>query len=159
MTEGRVLHRACQEWITSQNSIDQCCRVCEPKLFYMYGVIAPSKWDLLMENFHMFVNCPLLHNTSWKNYSVYTSYEMASTTTILLTYSPISSAERPGKWACAYLQATDGNWLVTVDIQNTDPSRQWRTEGVGGGVGVFNRPEIPKALQNRAKLNPIVKTV
>ena len=32
--------------------------------------------------------------------------------------------------------------------------------GVPGG-GVFNPPlpEIPKALQNRAKLNPIVKTV
>ena len=29
-----------------------------------------------------------------------------------------------------------------------------------GGVGVFNPPpEIPKVLQNRAKLNPIVKTV
>ena len=30
-----------------------------------------------------------------------------------------------------------------------------------GGVGEFKRPhpEIPKALQNRAKLNPIVKTV
>ena len=31
-----------------------------------------------------------------------------------------------------------------------------------GGVGVFNTrtpPEIPKALQTRAKLNPIVKTV
>jgi len=36
---------------------------------------------------------------------------------------------------------------------------QWRTEG---GFRVFNPspPEIPKALQkNRAKLNPIVKTV
>ena len=34
---------------------------------------------------------------------------------------------------------------------------QWRTEG---GFGVFKKtPEIPKALQNRAKLNPIVKTV
>jgi len=34
--------------------------------------------------------------------------------------------------------------------------------GVGVGVGVFNPappPEIPKALQNRAKLNPILKTV
>jgi len=30
--------------------------------------------------------------------------------------------------------------------------------GGGGGFGMFN-PEIPKALQNRAKLNPIVKTV
>jgi len=30
-----------------------------------------------------------------------------------------------------------------------------------GGVGAFKAPppEIPKALQNRAKLNPIVKTV
>ena len=28
-----------------------------------------------------------------------------------------------------------------------------------GGLGVLNPPlEIPKALQNRAKLNPIVKT-
>jgi len=32
---------------------------------------------------------------------------------------------------------------------------------VGGGLGVqiLPPPEIPKALQNRAKLNPIVKTV
>jgi len=30
----------------------------------------------------------------------------------------------------------------------------------GGGLGVSTPPpEIPKALQNRAKLNPIVKTV
>jgi len=48
---------------------------------------------------------------------------------------------------------------VPGEMENTDPSRQGRTGGVGGGVGVFNRPEIPKALQNRAKLNPIVKTV
>jgi len=35
-------------------------------------------------------------------------------------------------------------------------SSQWRT---GGGC-VFNPPpEIPKTLQNRAKLTPIVKTV
>jgi len=27
-----------------------------------------------------------------------------------------------------------------------------------GGVGVFKPPEIPKAFQNRTKLNPIVKT-
>jgi len=33
--------------------------------------------------------------------------------------------------------------------------------GKPGGGGVFHPPppEIPKALQNRAKLNPIVKTV
>ena len=38
---------------------------------------------------------------------------------------------------------------------------QWRTEGGGGvwGGGSTPPPEIPKALQNRAKLNPIVKTV
>jgi len=29
---------------------------------------------------------------------------------------------------------------------------------LGGGLG-FNLPEIPKDLQNRTKLNPIVKTV
>jgi len=34
---------------------------------------------------------------------------------------------------------------------------QWRTE-VGFG-GVQTPPEVPKALQNRAKINPIVKTV
>ena len=37
---------------------------------------------------------------------------------------------------------------------------QWRTEG---GFGMFKPPpcppEIPMAFQNRAKLNPIVKTV
>jgi len=27
------------------------------------------------------------------------------------------------------------------------------------GFGVSNHPEIPKTLQNRAKLNPIVKTI
>jgi len=45
----------------------------------------------------------------------------------------------------------DREWicLSTVD--------QWRTEGP---CGVQNPlPEIPKALQNRAKLNAIVKTV
>jgi len=37
--------------------------------------------------------------------------------------------------------------------------RQWRPEG---GLGVQTPPpphEIPKALQNRVELNPIVKTV
>ena len=37
---------------------------------------------------------------------------------------------------------------------STDDARQWRTEG---GFGGLNPPEIPKALQNRAKLNPIAK--
>jgi len=35
-----------------------------------------------------------------------------------------------------------------------------QTSGVRGGVGGFKHPpEIPKAFKNRAKLNPIVKTV
>ena len=34
--------------------------------------------------------------------------------------------------------------------------KQWRTEG---GFGGLNPSKIPKALQNRARLNPIVKTV
>ena len=37
---------------------------------------------------------------------------------------------------------------------------QWGTErGEGGLEGVQPPPEIPKALQSRIKLNPIVKTV
>jgi len=37
---------------------------------------------------------------------------------------------------------------------------QWRTEGGGSGLGGSTpSPEIPKVLQNRAKLYPIVKTV
>jgi len=38
--------------------------------------------------------------------------------------------------------------------------KQWRTDG-GWGLEVSNPhpPEIPKALQNRAKLNPSMKTV
>jgi len=39
--------------------------------------------------------------------------------------------------------------------QDCSTASQWRTEG-GGSTPP---PEIPKALQNRAKLNPIVKTV
>ena len=38
-----------------------------------------------------------------------------------------------------------------------DAMNQWRTEG--GLVGTTLPPEIPKALQNRGELNPIVKTV
>jgi len=34
---------------------------------------------------------------------------------------------------------------------------EWRSGGCLGGLNPH--PEIPKALQNRAKLNPIVKTV
>ena len=33
------------------------------------------------------------------------------------------------------------------------------TSGVPGGGAWGSTPQIPKALQNRAKLNPIVKTV
>ena len=44
--------------------------------------------------------------------------------------------------------------LQTKD--NVDYTWQWRTEG---GFGFQPPPEIPKALQNHAKLNPIMKTV
>ena len=40
---------------------------------------------------------------------------------------------------------------------NASISVQWRIQG--GGLGCSNPPKIVKALQNRAKLNPIVKTV
>jgi hypothetical protein len=39
---------------------------------------------------------------------------------------------------------------VTLDVLY-----QWRTEGEGFGVFKPPSPEIPKALQNRAKINPI----
>ena len=40
--------------------------------------------------------------------------------------------------------------------RDQEPLGQWR---IDGGVGGFNPLEIPKALQNRAKLNLIVKTL
>ena len=43
-------------------------------------------------------------------------------------------------------------WLLT--------DHHWSVAYRGGGFGgVKTPPQIPKALQNRAKLNPIVKTV
>ena len=54
----------------------------------------------------------------------------------------------------------DGHdWLKHVALMclSNVNINQWRTEG---GLGCSTPPpEIPKALQNRAKLNPIVKTV
>jgi len=35
----------------------------------------------------------------------------------------------------------------------------WKRVAYRGGVSTLPPPEIPKALQNHAKLNPIVKTV
>ena len=46
----------------------------------------------------------------------------------------------------------------TVETRNLVRGRQWRTGG-GGLAGSTPPPEIPKALQNRAKLSPIVKPV
>ena len=53
------------------------------------------------------------------------------------------------------------------ELRSSLYERQWRTEGGGGegggGGGLGFKPphlsEISKALQNRAKLNPIVKNV
>jgi len=52
------------------------------------------------------------------------------------------------------LRAERGHNLLT----EPDKGNQWRTERGGGGFQP-PPPPIPKALQNRAKLNPIVKTV
>jgi hypothetical protein len=47
--------------------------------------------------------------------------------------------------------------VVNFTEENTvSVFKQWRTEGVWG---IQTPPEIPKGLQNRAKLNPILKTV
>jgi len=60
------------------------------------------------------------------------------------TPRPLYPQERPG---AHYI----GGWVGPRD------GLQWRTEG---GLGCSTPPpEIPKALENRAKLNPIVKTV
>jgi len=48
---------------------------------------------------------------------------------------------------------------ATISFAMSVRQHQWRTEGrdlVGSNTP---KPEITKALQNRAKLNPIVKTV
>ena len=56
---------------------------------------------------------------------------------------------------------------VEVNIRALKSALEFRSQGISyhsgvprGGLSGFNPPpEIPKALQNRAKLNPIVKTV
>ena len=46
---------------------------------------------------------------------------------------------------------------IHISVTSNIKFDQWRTEG---GLGCSTPPpEIPKALQNRAKLNPIVKTI
>ena len=47
--------------------------------------------------------------------------------------------------------------LYSANSTQTHATQQWHTEGDLGGSNP--PPEIPKALQNRAKLNPILKTV
>jgi len=55
--------------------------------------------------------------------------------------------------------------LVRRDHNNQQVNKQefcfiqTRPVAYRGGGGVQNLPEIPKALQNRAKLNPVVKTL
>ena len=61
-----------------------------------------------------------------------------------------------------YLGPFNDGVSTTEVMQYVGTFLQWRTEGWGGGsLGGFKPPppEIPEALQNRAKLNPIVKTV
>jgi len=54
-------------------------------------------------------------------------------------------------------QFSTSNYKWCMTKLNSSWWVQWRTEG--GGLGVQTPYEIPKALQNRAKLNPIVKIV
>ena len=49
-------------------------------------------------------------------------------------------------------------WPVTIPGATTMYQNTVAYRG-GGILGVQTPPEIPKALQNRAKLNPTVKTV
>jgi len=51
------------------------------------------------------------------------------------------------------------NVQKNTELEPCHKLQQWRTEGGGGGCQTRPPPEIPKALQNRAKLKPIVKTV
>jgi len=61
---------------------------------------------------------------------------------------------------CPDLPFTDSLRSTSNLLRDKLPPPQWRTEGGGdGGSNHPPTPEIPKALQNRAKLNPIVKTV
>jgi len=46
-----------------------------------------------------------------------------------------------------------------MQLKSTCGPQQWRTEGRGVREFKPHPHEIPKALQNRAKLNQIVKTV
>jgi len=60
-----------------------------------------------------------------------------------------------------YLNNIPGNHEIK-ELQKTSilgTGHQWRTEGAVWGVQTPPPREIPKALQTRAKLNPIVKTV
>ena len=68
-------------------------------------------------------------------------------------------ASLPTRTIPGTLSVVSLSWLVDGLVDEAlDGWRQWHAEG---GFGVFNptSPEIPKALQNRAKLNLIVKTV
>ena len=54
------------------------------------------------------------------------------------------------------ISALPGNlkYVSSLNFSVGNALKQWRTKGVQTPL-----PQIPKALQNRAKLNPIVKTV
>jgi hypothetical protein len=54
---------------------------------------------------------------------------------------------------------SDCEVTASSDLPNSSPPHQWRTQGGVSGVQTPLPLEIPKALQNRAKLNATVKNV
>jgi len=91
---------------------------------------------------------------------------------VLLSWEPIhlrAAFQATNNWASLHATGTClcqkdichwDNYFEVASLANWSFLYQWHTE-VGGGEfgGSTPPPEIPKAPQNRAKLNPIVKTV
>ena len=88
---------------------------------------------------HSWVGHTIRHNEFVVNIDEGTIYGKNAVGTSTTTLKEIRQKHRSGQY-----YSNENNGL-----------QQWRTEG---GVCVFNPPEIPKALQNRAKFNPIVKS-
>jgi len=88
------------------------------------------------------------------------SNQPACTTDFMLTGAWIMKKKRSvsRKLLCTRQKKKD-SWDVNVFRSQVMLYRGNSSDVPRGGVGVFKpHPEIPKALQNRTKLNPVVKT-